>query len=158
MEIFAWNPVARSETLEGFNQRLEDFCLANPVLDITPSVLGRVIVLSLTEAADAELATAACLIPRVLWVPAEHLITAETYLGQQLQVLKDRDTDDAPYIPFKLTLHPAGADGAYAVVLVGGGELEIAGEGEGGDAGDAGDAGDPDTGAIPPAVRGGKNR
>lgn len=150
MEIFAWSPDARSESLDAFNQRLEDFCLANPVLDITPSVVGSMIALSLTEAADAELESAACLIPRVLWVPPESMLAAEAYLGAQLQALKERDREDAPYIPFKMTLHPCGP-GAYAVVLVGGGELALEGP-------DAGDAADPHAGAIPPAVQGGRNR
>src|SRR5574343_837227 len=142
MEIFAWNPDAGAETLDAFNQRLEDFCIANPVLQIVPSIIGGSIALSLTEAADADVNTLNCLVPVVIFVPEAQMLALEAHLGQCLQALKARDSEDEPFTPFQVTLHPA-TGGAYAVVLVSAGELDLDG-----DAG-PGDASDPDAGAIP---------
>ena len=141
MEVFCWNPAVPAEPLEAFNQRLEDFALANPVLDVVPTVAAGVLTISLTEAVDADLPSAACLIPCVQAIPVAQKATLETILGAWREAMLERDTDDNPYIPFRITTHEAG-DFILAVALVGGGELEI----ENG----PGDVDDENSGAIPP--------
>jgi hypothetical protein len=146
MEVFCWNPAKPAEPLDAFNQRLEDYCVANPVLDIAPSVALGIITISLTDAADAEVASAACLIPRLIAVPADQIANAERFLGAEITTLKERDTEEDPYIPFRVSTHDVGGH-LLALVLIGGGELEID---------ETPSVDDPNTGAIPPSVRGGK--
>ncbi len=117
MEAFAFNPKLGTETLEAFNLRVSTFCADNPVVLVNPSVVGGTLVLSLTEAADVDIAPddeQDCLSASVLLIPPEALPTIETILDAEKQRLQALDTEDNVCIPTCVTVHPMG-DGAVAV-------------------------------------------
>ena len=117
MEAFAFNPTIGTETIESFNQRVGTFCAENPVVLVNPSAVGGTLVLSLTEAADVDIAPddeQDCLSASVLLIPAADLPKIETILDTEKQRLQALDTEENVCIPTCVTLHPMG-DGAVAV-------------------------------------------
>jgi hypothetical protein len=117
MEAFAFNPKLGTETIEAFNVRVGTFCNDNPVVLVNPSVVGGTLVLSLTEAADVDIAPddeQDCLSASVLLIPPESLPNVETILDAEKQRLLALDTEENVCIPTCVTVHPLG-DGAVAV-------------------------------------------
>jgi hypothetical protein len=124
MEVFAWNPAAANEVIDDFNGRLAAFCTENPVIDITVSTLGPAICLSLTLAEDAEVDSAMAIVPKVMLVSDAQMKTLEKTVGDEIAAIAALDRDDAPSLPFKVTLHDAGAV-HYAVILINAGEIDF---------------------------------
>lgn len=124
MEVFAYNPDAKNEALDAFNQRVAEFCDANPVVNIDVSTLGRALLLSLTLAEDADLPSDTAIIPSVITLDGQQQLTLEKTVGDAIAQLRALDSDDSPSVPFKVTLHQA-ADAAYAVILINGGVIEM---------------------------------
>lgn len=124
MEVFAYNPAAKNESVADFNERMAAFCLENPVVDITVSTAGPAICLSLTLAEDAEIDSAVAIVPTVTVLEQPQLLQLERSLGDAVAAVAATDSDDAPAQPFKVTLHEAGAV-VYAVILTNAGEIEL---------------------------------
>lgn len=124
MEVFAWNPDTKAEPLDDFNGRLAAFCVENPVVDIAVSTLGPAICLSLTLAEDIELDSAIAIVPKVMMLNADQLKTLEKTLGDEIAAITATDSDDAPALPMKVTLHDA-SGARYAVILINAGEIDF---------------------------------
>jgi hypothetical protein len=127
MEVFSYNPDAKNESLEDFNGRLGEFCADNPVVDIQISTMGRGIFFGLTLAEDAEIQSLVAIIPNVVILDAKQQLVPEKAVGEIIAAIAATDSDDNPAIPFKATLHQA-QDVGYAVILVNGGEIDLAEE------------------------------
>jgi hypothetical protein len=130
MEVFAWNPKAQNEGIDDFNGRLAAFCVDNPVIDITVSTLGPAICLSLTLAEDADIDSAMAIVPKVMVIGDAQMLALEKTVGDELAAITATDSDDAPALPFKVTLHDCMGVSSmhYAVILINAGEIEVDGE------------------------------
>lgn len=148
MEVFSWSPRS-AETVEAFNQRMQNFCDANPVVNVVTSVAHDVVMLSLTEAIDADIESAACFTPRLYAFNEAEMPQLEALMSAEIAALRELDSDETTCIPIQANIYPK-SSGAYAVVLISGDEFVA----DGGDPAPAYGA-DLD-GAIPPALRGGK--
>lgn len=133
MEVFSFTN-GGLETLEAFNTRLRDFCVANPVLTIVPSTAHDTLLLSLVEAVDAigddmapeDAAELVCFIPVVMWVEAKDLPQLERQLSAVVTTLREADSDDNPSAPAHATLYPT-PGGAFVVLLINSGGLDLSG-------------------------------
>ncbi len=136
MEVFSFTD-GSVETLEAFNTRLRDFCVANPVLTVVPSTAHNTLLLSLVEAADAigdDITPEAaeelvCFIPAVTWVDAKDLPQLEQQLTAVVTALREADSDDNPSAPAHATLYPT-PNGAFVVLLINSGGLDLSGPAE----------------------------
>lgn len=130
MEVFAFNPAAGNEPIADFNNRLRAYCLETPVLAVQVSTVDQAIVLSLTtEEDDNGSLSLLLLVPVVVPLTGNDLLSLEDKLTQVRDDLLAQNSEDTPFAPFEVRIYSAPGGVAYAVFTINAGELEEIPEG-----------------------------
>jgi hypothetical protein len=120
MEIFAWNPAAGAENIDGFNARVAEVCRSDEgaVVDVEPSLATGSLVLSLTEADDLPVTMPLAVLPVVKLLTNKGMLDlektlldlreeVELTLADEEQIIKVKVLSDRDNLP------------AYAVFVIG---------------------------------------
>lgn len=148
MEIFCFNPSTNRETLKEFNERVQEFCLEEGAVAITPSVFGKTLVLAITTVGDSPDAVGGMdtIMPAVLAVDSKDT-DVEEQLGRLMQREREKATDEEPVRePTDLRVLQNGHDTmkgwAICVMVTGEIRLDSEDEDEGGGEDEGGDEGE----------------
>lgn len=152
MEVFVFNPRKNRETLREFNARIQEFCLDNPVVGITPASLGSNLIISLLLADDLDQGGLPTYMPAVRSMKTDD-IDLEEQLAAFLRGEREKNAQNDPRIPSQLVIveRKDKPEDGWAVLMIVNGEANDEDEGGGGDS-DGGDEGDDQPSPDGPAV------
>lgn len=117
MEVFT-HTLGGLEKLEDFNGRLHTFCMSAPVHDVTPSVAGNTLMLSLTEPEDLGSDNPVCILPQVAYIAKENIGDLERIVSKIIEHLRELDSEDTPSTPFRAFMHGTADGGVFVVIVV----------------------------------------
>jgi len=134
MEVFTFSPSANRESIAGFNARVQEYCMDNPVVEIKPEVFRNNLVLRCLLADDRDApAGTPTLLPQVMLIDAK-TIDLEEQLNKQIEDVADIDEED-DYFPADIWVLAGEKDVGFSVVVCVNGvtedDYEDVGEAEG---------------------------
>ncbi len=134
MEVFVFNPRLQRETLQQFNERVQEFCLQHAVVQITPASIGSNLVLSLLMAEDLDQPGMPTFMPAIRPIKTDDA-DLEEQLSKFLEGERRKSTEDEPRIPSQLLIveRKDKADVGWAVMVILNGEADDEDEGDDGE-------------------------
>jgi len=103
MEIFVYNQDSPREPLQAFNERLQTFCLDNPIIAVNAAAVGPSIIVSMTHADDLGAENMPTLLAQVVSLNGTRQTLEEEFTAL-LDAWAAHNREDDPRIPARMDI------------------------------------------------------